>query len=218
MDECRFCLEGRSDYNNPLIRPCKCRGSIAYVHKICLQTWQRTINQATKCPICLSYYLFVNGLEEIPDYRDISKLLNVPFMVFIINYFFLWYIAYLPLEKKTFDLCVWYISSFSKCYFNSPVWVITYSNVLRYYMIVHLALSALYICTYISYVAQLRNIKRYLWYVWPNYTLLIICDFTLIISFPALGSIAGVAHHILLPYYFREHERILKVMNDRREL
>jgi len=37
---CRICLlEGTEDENDPLIRPCQCKGSIEYVHLGCLRHW-----------------------------------------------------------------------------------------------------------------------------------------------------------------------------------
>ena len=38
---CRICLESESEApeGNPLIIPCKCEGSIKYVHKLCIKKW-----------------------------------------------------------------------------------------------------------------------------------------------------------------------------------
>ena len=35
---CRICLEP-GENNNPLICPCKCTGSVKYIHLLCLRTW-----------------------------------------------------------------------------------------------------------------------------------------------------------------------------------
>lgn len=40
--QCRICLEQEtmeSAPSNPLIIPCKCTGSVSYVHVSCLNTW-----------------------------------------------------------------------------------------------------------------------------------------------------------------------------------
>jgi len=37
MSECRVCLNTRSNGN--LISPCRCKGTIQYVHEKCLETW-----------------------------------------------------------------------------------------------------------------------------------------------------------------------------------
>jgi hypothetical protein len=35
---CRICLEP-GEFSNPLICPCKCSGSVRYIHLQCLRTW-----------------------------------------------------------------------------------------------------------------------------------------------------------------------------------
>jgi len=55
VSTCRICLEPASDKNDPLIRPCKCSGSIGLTHKNCLQKWRmKTTNLENiyRCPIC----------------------------------------------------------------------------------------------------------------------------------------------------------------------
>jgi hypothetical protein len=44
---CRICHES----NNPLFCPCKCSGSIKYVHAECLKRWLR-VNRRKKCEVC----------------------------------------------------------------------------------------------------------------------------------------------------------------------
>ena len=46
---CKFCLEG--DENEKLITPCKCNGSVKYIHKSCLLKWFDT-GKKKNCPIC----------------------------------------------------------------------------------------------------------------------------------------------------------------------
>ncbi|CAD8144761.1 unnamed protein product [Paramecium octaurelia] len=36
---CRICFSSRATETNPLIRPCKCGGSVKYIHLECLQRW-----------------------------------------------------------------------------------------------------------------------------------------------------------------------------------
>lgn len=37
---CRICLDGEDEKDNPLITPCKCSGSMRYVHRACLDEWR----------------------------------------------------------------------------------------------------------------------------------------------------------------------------------
>ena len=47
---CRICrMEGEDDW--PLFFPCKCSGSIKYVHQDCLQTWMKH-SKITSCELC----------------------------------------------------------------------------------------------------------------------------------------------------------------------
>lgn len=36
---CRICLSDESDQNNPLFSPCKCAGTMKYIHVDCLREW-----------------------------------------------------------------------------------------------------------------------------------------------------------------------------------
>ncbi|CAK88094.1 unnamed protein product (macronuclear) [Paramecium tetraurelia] len=38
---CTICFSSRATETNPLIRPCKCEGSVKYIHLECLQSWVR---------------------------------------------------------------------------------------------------------------------------------------------------------------------------------
>jgi hypothetical protein len=55
---CRFCFEG-PDESNPLIDPCKCIGSMRYVHVKCIRRWRAiTTNYEwiSRCQLCLTDY------------------------------------------------------------------------------------------------------------------------------------------------------------------
>ena len=36
---CRFCLGDSICSDNPMLNPCKCSGSMKFVHFVCLRTW-----------------------------------------------------------------------------------------------------------------------------------------------------------------------------------
>lgn len=41
--QCRICFDTHEDATTgPLFRPCSCRGSAAWVHLVCLDTWRKT--------------------------------------------------------------------------------------------------------------------------------------------------------------------------------
>ena len=58
--ECRFCFQ--KDLR-PLLSPCRCNGTIKYVHTSCLERWRReNINQPSfsQCLICKTNYIGID--------------------------------------------------------------------------------------------------------------------------------------------------------------
>ncbi|KAH8920722.1 hypothetical protein BT69DRAFT_389715 [Atractiella rhizophila] len=59
---CRICRSPSSP-TEPLFRPCLCRGSIAYMHQACLQTWLQHSRKGS-CELCHSPFLFKNVYRD----------------------------------------------------------------------------------------------------------------------------------------------------------
>ncbi|PIA14218.1 hypothetical protein COEREDRAFT_88887 [Coemansia reversa NRRL 1564] len=55
-EKCRFCHEGATE-GFPLFYPCKCAGSIKYIHKQCLDEWLRH-SKKLYCNICKEKYAY----------------------------------------------------------------------------------------------------------------------------------------------------------------
>ena len=66
---CRICLMEDNEVDNPLITPCKCAGSMKYIHHMCLKTWfqgKRVMRQSSivttyfwknlECELCKTPY------------------------------------------------------------------------------------------------------------------------------------------------------------------
>eukprot|EP01016_Furgasonia_blochmanni_P056318 TRINITY_DN9582_c0_g1_i2.p1 TRINITY_DN9582_c0_g1~~TRINITY_DN9582_c0_g1_i2.p1 ORF type:complete len:245 (-),score=10.33 TRINITY_DN9582_c0_g1_i2:94-828(-) len=49
---CRICLNTSSADHDTLVAPCKCSGSMKYVHTACIQTWAMTKSLPVSCEIC----------------------------------------------------------------------------------------------------------------------------------------------------------------------
>eukprot|EP00808_Paulinella_micropora_P010550 g46097.t1 len=52
---CRICWEGTTESAEPLVRPCACTGTQAFLHVSCLRTWQAaapSVQAATSCVVC----------------------------------------------------------------------------------------------------------------------------------------------------------------------
>ncbi|KAL1021873.1 hypothetical protein UPYG_G00019160 [Umbra pygmaea] len=58
-DLCRICQMGEESPDNPLIEPCRCTGSLQYVHRDCIKKWLRSkissgtnLEAITTCELC----------------------------------------------------------------------------------------------------------------------------------------------------------------------
>lgn len=53
---CRICLSEEFDDMNPLFSPCKCSGSMKYVHLTCLGTWISSKKVTKETAFCKTYF------------------------------------------------------------------------------------------------------------------------------------------------------------------
>ena len=52
---CRICLSNESEANNPLISPCKCSGSMKFIHLMCLRQWLNSRKVSRTTDNCISF-------------------------------------------------------------------------------------------------------------------------------------------------------------------
>jgi hypothetical protein len=75
---CRICLGGANLPEHPLLQPCSCRGTSAWVHDACLAQWRRTSTKeeaAFQCGECQDFYhdaLSITLLQERMDSQRTS--------------------------------------------------------------------------------------------------------------------------------------------------
>jgi RING-variant domain len=203
--ECRFCLEEGSltCKLNPLIEPCICKGSVAFVHTECLMRWRNTtirVDQDIMCPICNSVYklqiLGFNLREEIPEYKGFTSILLYPTILLISsNYIFMVScaisnvnLAGLSLEDGNVDL-------------RAP------------YTYLHMALAFIYLATYSRFFCKVRGRARYIETA-RQFALLPLAHGLLLLTIPQLHVIPASIHHFLLPLYLIKHQEILRIMNS----
>jgi len=78
---CRICLS--DDLQGDLVSPCECRGTIAFVHEVCLNKW-RTMHHATVrqdvCQLCVTPYR-VNGDFRTSYYRVCVRILSLASLI-----------------------------------------------------------------------------------------------------------------------------------------
>lgn len=58
---CRICLEGEVDACDRLLSPCRCKGTVQYVHASCLDRWRvfsTRMHSAVRCDQCATEYRF----------------------------------------------------------------------------------------------------------------------------------------------------------------
>ena len=198
--ECRFCLdEGTLTCKiNPLLQPCLCKGTVAYVHKDCLSKWRITAirpDQDILCPLCNSIYqLHIIGIflrEIVPEYKGISNMLLYPTAILICwNYMFFFSsgLAYRYLDKfDTSNLAVFYTAS-------------------------HFLLSFLYFGVYCMHASRVVDKGRYLKTI-RRYALLPVIHGALLGLMPRIHVFVGLPLHFVLPLYLIKHQETLRIMN-----
>ena len=63
---CRYCY--MTTHPQSMIAPCKCTGSVKYVHINCLERWKRIKNNPKKCEICNKRYVMPRNNRFIKTY------------------------------------------------------------------------------------------------------------------------------------------------------
>lgn len=82
---CKICYSSTNPLNmeDDLISPCNCKGSIEYVHSVCLKMWRyrgKRIKDIRKCEQCFSQYKLDN---EIIPHRAIISLMSIAVLVVV---------------------------------------------------------------------------------------------------------------------------------------
>jgi hypothetical protein len=88
---CRFCLSEVYEAKNPFLSPCHCKGSIEFVHLLCLNKWRnRNIERNyDTCNLCHTDYIIPiqYSLEEIPTYHLICIVLEYPLITNFVSHY-----------------------------------------------------------------------------------------------------------------------------------
>ena len=77
---CRICMCSKEKKGNPLIHPCKCCGSLKWIHKECLLKWITTSNNY-ECPQCKYKYI----IKKQTKYPILSKIYNYTYLLLLIS-------------------------------------------------------------------------------------------------------------------------------------
>jgi hypothetical protein len=102
---CRICFDSTDSRENPLFRPCLCKGTSAWVHMECLDTWRKTsVNPKSfyECDSCKFKYKF--RTNYVGDQLFLARLLSHQFSVHALTVLALCAIVFLAgFVGKSFD-------------------------------------------------------------------------------------------------------------------
>jgi E3 ubiquitin-protein ligase DOA10 len=56
MPLCRICLQEENETLNPLFSPCKCSGTMKYIHVNCLKEWLNSKKVSKETPFARTYF------------------------------------------------------------------------------------------------------------------------------------------------------------------
>jgi len=214
---CRFCYEPKLSQTDPLITPCKCTGSVRYIHLQCLKQWRAlTTNPefVKRCQLCLTNYRIPvrHPLERIPNFDDdqVWFFLSKPLIpVFLIHYFYIILAAQLIREKMLAPP-----HGYLFPYFQLNI----LTNLFFFSMSTLLFIS--YFAYYIKFIRDVKNIHLYTKY-WSYMrldgtmplpyvgTLLISYSMTQVCVYPF-----GFCFVLLLPKFVNIHKTILHRINQ----
>jgi len=212
---CRIChLLDLTTPKNPLLTPCKCTGSIKYIHYNCLLQWQRVTENEfykTNCEIC-------NAAWQVPrhwPFEIVLYLQNItpawlflrnPLLVFISSYFlYIHTVAYIWFWNQRYRI---------KAELPNIVSYLYHSNEYNYiYFFILAGVTSLYAIYYWSILRQIRN--RYLY-------LRVFCLNNLFFFLVGLASLY-ICNYCILPFgyvyiwslsaYHRSHLITVNAMN-----
>ena len=218
---CRFCFEPAIDTSDPLITPCKCAGSIQYIHLQCLKQWRRTTENPEfirRCQLCLTNYTMPlkHPLELIPvfEYDHAWFFLSKPYVpIFLCHYFYIIATVYILKDK---------ISSPPHGYFFPYIPLNILSNILFFSM--STVVFSCYFKYYIKFIRRVKNMNLYVNY-WLHMrldnTMPLPYATTLIISYSMTQICVypfGFFFILMLPKFIDIHKTILHRINREAEL
>lgn len=103
IPNCRFCLEETNSRDNPLLAPCRCIGSIQFVHEQCLDKWRSVAPQSliNICQMCrVPYKILYIGFEVLPnEHGFIYQILICPYLFTFASKYLSFMLSGMLLEK-----------------------------------------------------------------------------------------------------------------------
>ena len=188
---CRFCLESKKTLENPLLAPCECKGSIEFVHLLCLNRWRFVNPDRNKimCYLCHTNYIlpYNDELETVPQTTFLYMNLEYPILTSILLHYFL------------------AVSQFT----------ITNSKGIVSYETIQIVNHSL-LCLQIIARFRVHNWSRYFrgWDVEYRWMLFLVHILLLASGIFGSAPFSLFLSNFILPMYWRLHIRILQEIND----
>lgn len=178
---CRYCSSS-TEYGK-LISPCKCRGSVKYVHSLCLQNWlssSQIINSSLKhskvyaflCELCKSNIYFKIKYKHNYTRDIINYIINTLFKrknLFKTGvYSFILFLFIRKLRSMILELiqtiCIGHklksISQISKCFFSLMTISSFYSHVVNEYLKTNPFKRQFYLSFYENYPLENKEVDK----------------------------------------------------------
>lgn len=189
---CRFCLEDTNLRGNELIAPCRCKGSVKFVHKRCLLKWHSLapLAIADLCQMCrVPYNSIYLRIEVFPNENGFL------YQFLICPYFITFGFKY---------LCFLYSGFFVRDYENA-INLIQYNQIL-----IH---SVYFYLFYRNFIVQ--NYTQYRRHFTKGYRLFLILShcFFWIVSYSSENLLFLYLVDAFLPFYWHTHLRCLTEIN-----
>lgn len=191
---CRICYEPDGQ-GNPLCQPCRCSGSLAYIHHSCLLRWivQDGVLREQACHLCRHPYQIdlVQRLEKIPGPHEVwDFLLRTPLILLVAAHYSLAYILWI----------------------TPPI--LRFSQIGRSIFFIHQFVHVSY-CALFAAVASTNNVVNYI-VLWNQqwYWIMLIHQVFLVLYKEGIQE-AGYAADLWLAMYWHAHKSILKKLNER---
>ena len=146
-DICRICYTGNEEADSPLITPCRCAGSLKYVHQDCLEQWIK-VSKRKSCELCKYGFIMETKMSPFSEritnffnfYREIyEEGASILKILLIVD-------GVLVLIMYASFICAWYAGSlrvpwYSLCILMKVLIMLSYMNFLVIVMSVIMAIG-----------------------------------------------------------------------------
>lgn len=193
-DVCKICFDPGTA-GDPLLQPCFCTGSLAFVHNSCLLKWLNICpSRGLNCTVCLADLAieYSYPLERIPEvsHFDIQIFYRPFFLICCSHALFFFYCLCAPPHVAT-----------SEGFFTAYKWF----QVILHYIYFSYGLK--------TFAIQNKKLYMMRWLTAPRIAFLF-SHGLLLWSLPITGYAGGVIENFIITYYYHEHFEILHEINS----